>query len=146
MIRRPPRSTRTDTLFPYTTLFRSGPDPVQSGSILMKRPVKLLMALAIAAAASGSALAQAADPVVEQARAQGVVGEQADGYLGFAHSAAGGLKSRVDAINITRRAFYTDLAAQRGVTVQEVAAASSEERRGGNECVRKCRYRWLASP
>src|SRR3546814_2743583 len=26
MIRRPPRSTRTDTLFPYTTLFRSMPD------------------------------------------------------------------------------------------------------------------------
>src|SRR3546814_15103920 len=25
MIRRPPRSTRTDTLFPYTTLFRSVP-------------------------------------------------------------------------------------------------------------------------
>src|SRR3546814_8057682 len=29
MIRRPPRVTRTDTLFPYTTLFRSG----QGGSI-----------------------------------------------------------------------------------------------------------------
>src|SRR3546814_20209213 len=28
MIRRPPRSTRTDTLFPYTTLFRS-PQPFQ---------------------------------------------------------------------------------------------------------------------
>src|SRR3546814_19413886 len=30
MIRRPPRSTRTDTLFPYTTLFRSinGPAPM----------------------------------------------------------------------------------------------------------------------
>src|SRR3546814_6683754 len=27
MVRRPPRSTRTDTLFPYTTLFRS--DPLQ---------------------------------------------------------------------------------------------------------------------
>src|SRR3546814_8175411 len=27
MIRRPPRSTRTDTLFPYTTLFRS-PAPI----------------------------------------------------------------------------------------------------------------------
>src|SRR3546814_10948215 len=26
MIRRPPRSTRTDTLFPYTTLFRSAED------------------------------------------------------------------------------------------------------------------------
>src|SRR3546814_5725380 len=30
MIRRPPRSTRTDTLFPYTTLFRS-PRPRASG-------------------------------------------------------------------------------------------------------------------
>src|SRR3546814_11490329 len=31
MIRRPPRSTRTDTLFPYTTLFRSanGKQPVR---------------------------------------------------------------------------------------------------------------------
>src|SRR3546814_2719257 len=28
MIRRPPISTRTDTLFPYTTLFRSGRDDV----------------------------------------------------------------------------------------------------------------------
>src|SRR3546814_13375621 len=28
MIRRPPRSTRTDTLFPYTTLFRSRECPV----------------------------------------------------------------------------------------------------------------------
>src|SRR3546814_5432078 len=27
MTRRPPRSTRTDTLFPYTTLFRSEHDP-----------------------------------------------------------------------------------------------------------------------
>src|SRR3546814_3985713 len=28
MIRRPPRSTRTDTLFPYTTLFRSDDDRI----------------------------------------------------------------------------------------------------------------------
>src|SRR3546814_12547194 len=28
MIRRPPRSTRTDTLFPYTTLFRSNPQSI----------------------------------------------------------------------------------------------------------------------
>src|SRR3546814_18342402 len=35
MIRRPPRSTRTDTLFPYTTLFRSveerGARPARAG-------------------------------------------------------------------------------------------------------------------
>src|SRR3546814_3351430 len=30
MIRRPPRSTRTDTLFPYTTLFRSQPKAIDS--------------------------------------------------------------------------------------------------------------------
>src|SRR3546814_3268634 len=29
MIRRPPRSTRTDTLFPYTTLFRSPVSPAE---------------------------------------------------------------------------------------------------------------------
>src|SRR3546814_12948220 len=29
MIRRPPRSTRTDTLFPYTTLFRSPADEAE---------------------------------------------------------------------------------------------------------------------
>src|SRR3546814_7843143 len=31
MIRRPPRSTRTDTLFPYTTLFRSPPRSRRAG-------------------------------------------------------------------------------------------------------------------
>src|SRR3546814_11625572 len=31
MIRRPPRSTRTDTLFPYTTLFRSDASPCGRG-------------------------------------------------------------------------------------------------------------------
>src|SRR3546814_10981578 len=37
MIRRPPRSTRTDTLFPYTTLFRSSRAVTQGAtSILVK--------------------------------------------------------------------------------------------------------------
>src|SRR3546814_2481673 len=33
MIRRPPRSTRTDTLFPYTTLFRSAADDKYHGVV-----------------------------------------------------------------------------------------------------------------
>src|SRR3546814_13142410 len=42
MIRRPPRSTRTDTLFPYTTLFRSigithGLAPVERIRLLLAR-------------------------------------------------------------------------------------------------------------
>src|SRR3546814_12021648 len=36
MIRRPPRSTRTDTLFPYTTLFRST-DPISLDKSLPDR-------------------------------------------------------------------------------------------------------------
>src|SRR3546814_17643752 len=38
MIRRPPRSTRTDTLFPYTTLFRSG-----LGHQLTSQPILLIL-------------------------------------------------------------------------------------------------------
>src|SRR3546814_16638698 len=38
MIRLPPRSTRTDTLFPYTTLFRSkGMAPMTKGKSEMRR-------------------------------------------------------------------------------------------------------------
>src|SRR3546814_573254 len=52
MIRRPPRSTRTDTLFPYTTLFRS-----HRGNLVMSKYIKSLWALPLAAIA-GTALAQ----------------------------------------------------------------------------------------
>src|SRR3546814_14137143 len=40
MIRRPPRSTRTDTLFPYTTLFRS-----DEGLIILGHPEQQLAGL-----------------------------------------------------------------------------------------------------
>src|SRR3546814_12783619 len=38
MIRRPPRSTRTDTLFPYTTLFRSTEWPPPGGGYSRSSP------------------------------------------------------------------------------------------------------------
>src|SRR3546814_4439152 len=40
MIRRPPRSTRTDTLFPYTTLFRSMPEHVPAAERESERAMK----------------------------------------------------------------------------------------------------------
>src|SRR3546814_19094842 len=47
MIRRPPRSTRTDTLFPYTTLFRScAAQPIR------KNPARATTTLAAAAPSS----------------------------------------------------------------------------------------------
>src|SRR3546814_14792482 len=42
MIRRPPRSTRTDTLFPYTTLFRSSRRPRRDRSMLAGWALMLL--------------------------------------------------------------------------------------------------------
>src|SRR3546814_13833213 len=51
MIRRPPRSTRTDTLFPYTTLFRAShanrvPPQPHSRTSKDRPPMKKLLALA----------------------------------------------------------------------------------------------------
>ena len=57
------------------------------------------------------------------ALAAGTVGEQADGFLGVRGQVSPATRSEVEAINIKRRAAYTDLAAQRGVTVKDVAAA-----------------------
>lgn len=72
-------------------------------------------------------LAQAADPIVEAARASGYAGEQADGYLGIVKPGGpGDLKAHVDAINIQRRAIFTDTAsAKSGVTVADVGAAAA---------------------
>src|SRR3546814_12253188 len=44
MIRRPPRSTRTDTLFPYTTLFRSRP-PKRAASSSTARTEAIVMGM-----------------------------------------------------------------------------------------------------
>ncbi len=56
-----------------------------------------------------------------QARAAGQVGERYDGYLGYAERPSSALvRSQAEAINIRRRALYTDLARRRGVSPQEV--------------------------
>src|SRR3546814_2700941 len=44
MIRRPPRSTRTDTLFPYTTLFRSVQLPAKRAGLARRGPGMLDLA------------------------------------------------------------------------------------------------------
>src|SRR3546814_3370507 len=43
MVRRPPRSTRTDTLFPYTTLFRSEVVPILNGTAFKNKGVQPLL-------------------------------------------------------------------------------------------------------
>jgi uncharacterized protein len=85
----------------------------------------------IAVAAVGLAIAAGAVATVARAQASavaaaidaGTVGEQADGYLGLRGTVSAAIKAEVEAINIKRRSAYTDLSIQRGVTVQDVAAA-----------------------
>src|SRR3546814_7071544 len=49
MVRRPPRSTRTDTLFPYTTLFRSAQPPAsrRASQAAAVRSIRMLPAMSI---------------------------------------------------------------------------------------------------
>jgi len=76
----------------------------------------------IAAGMGGYAWAQTGDAALSAAMASGQVGEQADGYLGLAKPVGGDVRSAVEALNIKRRAAYTDQAAKHGVALREWAA------------------------
>src|SRR3546814_20174164 len=114
MIRRPPRSTRTDTLFPYTTLFRS-----RKG-----RQVKVL------GADIGFGYTKATDGRQFQIF-KSVVGEAAE--IQFSESLLPGASTQPRHFIIGSEAYF----------IGELAEAQrSEERRVGKECVSTCRYRW----
>lgn len=87
----------------------------------MTRKLMFAAALLGGLAMAGAAQAQSA---AAAAIAAGTVGEQADGYLGIAGTVSADVRADVESINIKRRAAYTDLAGKRGVTVQDVAAAT----------------------
>jgi uncharacterized protein YdbL (DUF1318 family) len=71
---------------------------------------------------AGAAWAQGG---VSAAMASGQVGERADGYLGVRGSVPDSVKAEVEQINIKRRALYTSRAAERGVAVEAIAAATA---------------------
>ena len=80
-----------------------------------------IAALGVAGAAVAQTSAQKA--LIDQAKAAGTVGEQADGYLGFRNSTSdSALRAAVDATNAGRRAAYARSAADAGTTA-EVAGA-----------------------
>ena len=79
----------------------------------MKKALILLAALA-----GMPAIAQT--PLVDSARATGIAGERYDGYMGLAGVASAQLRSQVAAINIRRRSLYSNLAAGRGASPQDV--------------------------
>src|SRR3546814_16939154 len=125
MIRRPPRSTRTDTLFPYTTLFRS--------------VEQLLEALDVIDGHGHPRVADEAqrlDPAVRstqrQAKALPAVRGKGDAPVGQRQvRRAGDLDKAVGARDLSRL---------------DVAARRSEERRVGKESGSTGRSRGAAGP
>ena len=72
-----------------------------------------------------SAQAQESSAIVA-ARAAGLVGERYDGYLGLSSAnISGELRRQVGAVNIRRRALYSDLAARKGVSPEEVGITAA---------------------
>ena len=95
----------------------------------MQRRSRLILAAALGAAllVGGTGVALAFQDASAQLRSSGQAGEQADGYLGLVGSASADTRAAVDAVNIKRRAYYTDLAAKRGAKIEEVAATTACE-------------------
>ena len=88
----------------------------------------LILAACLAFGVAGAGLASAAiQESAAELRATGLVGEQYDGYLGLVGSASPRVRSEMDAVNIRRRAHYTELATRRRVRVEEVAVAAACE-------------------
>src|SRR3546814_12582089 len=116
MIRRPPKSTRTDTLLPYTSLFRSRVTVLADAGH---------DARALAAAA---ALAEAPDAGVAAAQRYGDQLVNAERYAAAARMYDTAIARAGD------RATWL-LWLQKG-------GARAEERRVGKECVSPFRYRW----
>src|SRR3546814_15346155 len=118
MIRRPPRSTRTDTLFPYTTLFRSSSD---SRSDLFGEPVKPHPA--------GSLAKRSIDDVAPNGA--------------IPRNAATGSSGQQDALSYKERLRGAkDPTEERSGELARRESRRSEERRVGKECVSTCRSRW----
>lgn len=114
----------------------------------MKKTVFMLaaagaLALGTAAAAAGAA--------IEDAKAQCVVGEQADGYLGVIDPSKVNdeLKRDVRANNQQRKEIYADFAARNGLTVETAAAIFAERQVNqapSGQCVRDQNGTWIKKP
>src|SRR3546814_14470690 len=122
MLRRPPRSTRTDTLLPYTTLFRSN---VPAGSLER-------LARQCRVSPSAAAVSVAQDRIREKAFIQSM-GVEVASYAPVLS---------MDDIDSAPDSLFPGIlkAARLGYD----GKGRSEERRVGKECVSPCSTRWSA--
>src|SRR3546814_19781516 len=119
MIRRPPRSTRTDTLFPYTTLFRSeGRDRPQRHHLVLK-PIRRVCH-GLQASHRWPPGRRRVHPRRRRTRHRKGLRDLCPRRRGAARRGDRGGQTRLSGMVVAR----------------------SEERRGGQECVSTCRSRW----
>src|SRR3546814_19306442 len=132
MIRRPPRSTRTDTLFPYTTLFRSYREVERAPDIL---DIKTFLVLTMIAGFIGLGA------WMSLARLDAATATEGELRVESHRKTLKVLES-----GMVRRLLVSDgakvIAGQQLIELDPTRANRSEERRGGKECVSTCRSRW----
>lgn len=92
-------------------------------------PLGWLAALLVGLALVFAAPVAGANPVVDQAKAEGVIGEQADGYIGVVDgkTASDEVQRFISEINAKRRQVYTDIAAKNGQSIAVVAQLTAEK-------------------
>src|SRR3546814_11484047 len=148
MIRRPPRSTRTDTLFPYTTLFRSHAAAVGG------RNVEVVVRATARNRVEGIDAVDevGVDEVAGGVHRQVVVAERAGAgdtapraAVGEDHRAAVVREAADDVAAVAGNAeqdrrFVGRAPLRVGFADGDMGAVRSGERRVGKGCVRTCRY------
>ncbi len=88
----------------------------------------LLKLLIVVAFAIGLGTAAARADALDDAKAAGLVGEQPDGYLGAVSSSPSpDVLALIDEINAKRLAAYQQIAADKGASVEDVAALTAEK-------------------
>src|SRR3546814_7412931 len=160
MIRRPPRSTRTDTLFPYTTLFRSDWKKARSKQQQLQAAIAHLqrhgqtpqpqhLAQLATLGAEVARLKQQVEAAMTRAKQQ--ISSQgaslAELKLAATRSELALRRAQAKGANADE---LTDLLTKREADQARLVGAMqaagltdrSEERRVGKECVSTCRSRW----
>jgi len=111
----------------------------------------LKISVTLLALATSIVSANAASPIIEDAKSKCIVGEQSDGYLGVVDNLAASeeVKREVRAVNQQREAAFANLAARNGVTIEDAAALTGKrlvEGAASGQCVRLPDGSWSKQP
>lgn len=110
---------------------------------------RLIMSMFAVALAMALSMAPAGARPLDDAHRAGVVGNQADGYLGIAGSAPPSVAQEVARINLERRDYYTRVARERGTSLEAVGAIFGQQlyaQTPSGELFRDASGNWITKP